>query len=146
MEWPSLLVAWPFSGAVFGAMTTDMLTQKTFIGQFLRKIRRFFLGTFQPDRVEQSIQKNRKGECHRCGLCCELIYRCPFLGKDADQLPYCRIYGDLRPASCRNYPFDAIDSEIDQCGFKFPEVEQPKEPAWVHPHRESKQNGDFPRV
>jgi hypothetical protein len=92
---------------------------RDFVGQLLRKARRAFLGTFRKDYIEQSIEANRKGECHRCGLCCELIYKCPFLGRDGQNLPYCRIYGDLRPANCKNYPFDAVDSEIDSCGYKF---------------------------
>src|SRR4051812_1767379 len=89
------------------------------LGQFLRKARRFYLGTFRPEYIKKSIAENRKGDCHRCGACCELIYKCPFLGKDSQSLPYCRIYGDLRPTNCRSYPFDKIDSEIAQCGFSF---------------------------
>ena len=26
------------------------------------------------------------------------------------------------PRNCRNYPFDAVDSEIDQCGYTFERV------------------------
>lgn len=92
---------------------------RSLVAQLLRKFRRFYLGTFKKDYIAANIAANREGDCHRCGLCCELIYRCPFLGKDAQKLPYCRIYGELRPANCRNYPFDAIDSEVDTCGFKF---------------------------
>src|SRR3954451_6102982 len=95
------------------------ITQRNLVGQVLRKLRRFYLGTFRPEYVEKAIAETRQGDCHRCGLCCELIYKCPFLGRDSQSLPYCRIYGDLRPANCKNYPFDDIDSEIDQCGFKF---------------------------
>lgn len=94
-------------------------TERSLMGQIVRKARRFYLGTFRPEYIEQSIAAKRKGECHRCGLCCQLVYKCPFLGKDAQNLPYCRIYGDLRPTNCRTYPFDEIDAEIDQCGFKF---------------------------
>ena len=95
------------------------IVERSFLGSFLRKWRRFFIGTFRPEIVEKSIAATREGECHRCGLCCELIYKCPFLGKDAQNLPYCRVYGDLRPANCRNYPFDVTDSEIDTCGYTF---------------------------
>lgn len=102
------------------------VAERNFVGQFLRKARRFYLGTFKPEYIEASIKANREGECHRCGACCELIYRCPFLGRDAQSLPYCRVYGDLRPANCRNYPFDAIDSEVDRCGFKFKKPKNPK--------------------
>jgi hypothetical protein len=97
----------------------ERLTKRNLFGQFLRKSRRFYLGTFKQDYIQKAIAETRGGECHRCGLCCELIYKCPFLGKDGENLPYCRIYGDLRPANCRNYPFDRMDSEIDQCGYTF---------------------------
>lgn len=93
-------------------------------GQVLRKARRFGLGTFRPEQVARAIAENRGGECHRCGRCCELVYRCPFLGRDGRNLPCCRIYGDLRPSSCRNYPFDALDSEVPGCGFTFGETKR----------------------
>lgn len=95
------------------------VTERDFIGQLLRKMRRFYLGTFKPEYIQKAIAETREGECHRCGLCCELIYKCPFLGKDSQNLPYCRVYGDLRPANCRNYPFDQKDAEIDTCGYTF---------------------------
>ncbi len=95
------------------------VVKRNLLGQFLRKGRRFIIGTFYPEYIDKAIAATRTGDCHRCGLCCELIYKCAFLGRDSQNLPYCRIYGDLRPANCRNYPFDAIDSEVDTCGFKF---------------------------
>jgi hypothetical protein len=95
------------------------LVKRNFIGQVLRKFRRSYYGVFHPEKIEQSIIATRKGECHRCGLCCELVYKCPFLGRDAENLAYCRVYGDLRPANCKNYPFDSKDAEIDQCGYTF---------------------------
>ena len=99
--------------------------EKSFIGQFLRKTRRTYLSLFRADYVKKSIAENRKGDCHRCGACCELVYKCPFLGRDGQNLPYCRVYGELRPANCRNYPFDAVDSEIEQCGYRFDEKVHP---------------------
>jgi hypothetical protein len=96
------------------------VTSRNLGGQFLRKARRAWLGNFRPEYIQKAIQDTRTGDCHRCGACCELIYKCPFLGRDGQNLPYCRVYGDLRPANCRNYPFDAVDSEIDKCGYKFP--------------------------
>ncbi len=95
------------------------IVERSLVGQFLRKARRFYLGTFKPEYIQEAIAKTREGECHRCGACCELIYRCPFLGRDGQNLPYCRVYGELRPANCRNYPFDIRDAEIDRCGYKF---------------------------
>ena len=105
--------------AVFKPWYQRKITERSFLGQLLRKLRRFYLGTYKPEIIQKSIAETRQGECHRCGLCCELIYKCPFLGKDQENLPYCRIYGDLRPANCKNYPFDVTDSEIDQCGYSF---------------------------
>lgn len=97
------------------------VVQKNLSGQLLRKVRRFYLGTFHKEQIAKTILEARRGECHRCGLCCELIYRCPYLGRDSQNLPYCRVYGDLRPANCHNYPFDAIDSEIENCSYTFKE-------------------------
>ncbi len=90
-------------------------------GRLLRRARRMYYGTFRKDYVKKSVEQNRQGQCHQCGACCELIYKCPFLGKDHTNMSYCRIYGDLRPSNCHVYPFDKIDSEIPQCGFSFPE-------------------------
>lgn len=95
------------------------VVERNLFGQVLRKFRRFYLGSFKPDYIQKAIEEARTGDCHRCGACCELIFRCPFLGRDSQNLPYCRVYGDLRPANCRNYPFDRVDSEVDQCGFRF---------------------------
>lgn len=92
---------------------------KSKMKQFQGKFRRLWFTLFRRAEVEKRIKETRKGECHRCGLCCELAFRCPFLGKDATNLPYCRIYGELRPESCRTYPFDELDSEIEECGFRF---------------------------
>ncbi len=105
--------------SAISAWYDQKIIERNFLGQLLRKIRRFYLGTFKPEIIQKSIAETRQGDCHRCGLCCELIYKCPFLGRDQQNLPYCRIYGDLRPANCKNYPFDQVDAEIDQCGFSF---------------------------
>jgi hypothetical protein len=54
------------------------VTDRNLLGQILRKMRRFYLGTFNPGYIQKSIAENREGECHRCGLCCELIYNAHF--------------------------------------------------------------------
>jgi hypothetical protein len=95
------------------------VVEKSALGQAVRKARRTYLSWFKPEYVKQSIAETRQGECHRCGACCELVHRCPFLGRDAQNLPYCRVYGELRPANCRTYPLDATDSEIENCGYSF---------------------------
>ena len=97
-------------------------------GQVLR-LRRMYYGIFNPAHISQAIQATRAGECHRCGLCCQLVYKCPFLGRDSTNLPYCRIYGDLRPTNCHTYPFDWKDAEIDTCGFSFKKPEDASQGA-----------------
>src|SRR4051812_6135898 len=79
----------------FLGLSEDFLMRKTMWARFFRKMRRAYFGIFHREYVRQSIE-SRKGDCHRCGACCELLYKCPFLGHDAQSLPYCRIYGDLR--------------------------------------------------
>ncbi|MBI3544498.1 MAG: hypothetical protein HY075_14600 [Deltaproteobacteria bacterium] len=102
----------------FFGLSEEFLSRNTYLSECLRKIRRGYFAVFHADYVKANIQE-RQGECHRCGACCKLVYDCPFLGHDAHSLPYCRIYGDLRPGACKNYPFDRVDAEIEQCGFKF---------------------------
>ncbi|OFZ54215.1 MAG: hypothetical protein A2428_13130 [Bdellovibrionales bacterium RIFOXYC1_FULL_54_43] len=95
------------------------ITKRNLLGQILRKGRRFILGTFRKDYIRKSVSESRLGACARCGNCCKLIYDCPFLGFDHHRIPYCRVYGNLRPANCHVYPFDAIDSEVNGCGYRF---------------------------
>jgi hypothetical protein len=109
-----------------GGFIDRLLARRTRMGQMARRVRRFYYGVFRADYIKANVAARREGECHRCGLCCQLVYKCPFLGKDADQLPYCRIYGDLRPTNCHSYPFDKVDSEVDQCGFKFKDEDRPR--------------------
>jgi len=97
----------------------DRLEQGNLLGQTLRKVRRFYLGTFRTNYISETIRNTRSGECLRCGSCCKLIYRCPFLGKDASNKPKCLVYGVFRPANCRFYPFDKFDTEINGCGYQF---------------------------
>ncbi|MDD5381736.1 MAG: hypothetical protein PHG53_08905 [Phycisphaerae bacterium] len=65
------------------------------------------------------VDKNRKGQCRRCGACCKLPNVCPFIGIDKDGLCTCKIY-PLRSLSCRKYP--RTKSELltaDTCGHSF---------------------------
>lgn len=43
--------------------------ERNFLGQFLRKMRRAYLGTFKPEYIQQAIAETREGDCHRCGSC-----------------------------------------------------------------------------
>jgi hypothetical protein len=62
----------------------------------------------------------RRGECNRCGACCKILFRCPFLGTDAEGQYTCRIY-ERRFAQCRLYPLHRADLlELEgQCSYTF---------------------------
>ena len=66
----------------------------------------------------------RQGECNRCGACCEILFKCPFLKKHGDGTTTCGIYED-RPSQCRLFPIDRRDLEEvrGSCSFYF--IEKP---------------------
>ncbi len=75
-----------------------------------------------------ALLSRRRGECNRCGSCCKILFRCPFLGQDAEGQYTCRIY-DRRFAQCRLFPLHAADlRELrGQCSFTF--EAEPARPA-----------------
>ncbi|MBW2973810.1 YkgJ family cysteine cluster protein [Candidatus Woesearchaeota archaeon] len=76
------------------------------------KIKRF-LTAFLP------VDKNRTGKCNRCGACCMLPFKCPFLRFDENNKAKCLIYL-IRPPMCRKYPrTDKEHITKDTCGFGF---------------------------
>ncbi|MBI3620935.1 MAG: hypothetical protein HY208_01925 [Nitrospirae bacterium] len=68
----------------------------------------------------QDQQQLREGECVRCGRCCRLVFRCPFLG-GTEENPTCLIYERGRPFQCAAFPIDPRDlADVDfQCGYHF---------------------------
>ena len=66
------------------------------------------------------LLERRKGDCNRCGACCKILFRCPFLATDAEGQYTCRIY-EKRFAQCRLYPLHAGDLlELEgQCSYTF---------------------------
>ncbi|MGH9966864.1 MAG: YkgJ family cysteine cluster protein [Pyrinomonadaceae bacterium] len=66
----------------------------------------------------------RRGECNRCGACCELVFKCPFLKKNPDGTSLCGIY-ENRPNSCRLFPIEKRDIEEVRgtCSYYF--IEKP---------------------
>ncbi len=61
----------------------------------------------------------RQGECDRCGDCCKILFRCPFLTQDADGNSLCRIY-EYRFTQCRHYPIQPRDlTEVSRCSYTF---------------------------
>jgi Fe-S-cluster containining protein len=86
--------------------------------QLRGKLRRFL----QANLVQQdadALLSQRRGECNRCGACCKILFRCPFLGTDAQGQYTCRIY-DYRFSQCRLFPLHARDLvEVKECSYTF---------------------------
>ncbi|MEW5807659.1 MAG: hypothetical protein AB1756_09985 [Acidobacteriota bacterium] len=82
------------------------------------KLRRFYKSHFRRKKVWESIGM-RRGECDRCGECCKILLRCPFL-VELDDTTYCRIY-EKRFSQCRLYPIEPKDiREIGgKCTYDF---------------------------
>jgi hypothetical protein len=82
------------------------------------KIRRWLLDKFRKEQIEKAIAK-RRGECRKCGQCCRLVFKCPFLQKEGS-CETCKIY-KYRPAQCRHFPIDKNDlRELGKtCGYYF---------------------------
>jgi hypothetical protein len=90
------------------------------------KVRRFVQANILREDTEALVAK-RRGECNRCGACCKILFRCPFLDTDADGQYTCRIY-EKRFAQCRLFPLHAADLlELrDECSYSFaPEPARP---------------------
>lgn len=90
------------------------------------KVRRFMWPIVSPKTFKESLAK-REGHCTRCGACCKLLYRCPFL-EEKDGMYACSIQGK-KPGNCIRFPIDARDlAERDmvmpevKCGYTFPDT------------------------
>jgi Fe-S-cluster containining protein len=93
------------------------------------KVRRFLQAKVLREET-QPLLARRKGECNRCGACCKILFRCPFLGTDAEGQYTCRIY-DKRFAQCRLFPLHAEDlRELgEECSYTFDAEPALGEPA-----------------
>ena len=83
------------------------------------KVRRFFFSHFRQSYVAEQASR-LSGECNRCGNCCEILFRCPFVIKQDDGFSACSIY-ENRPSQCSAFPIDErclADVEFD-CTFSF---------------------------
>lgn len=87
------------------------------------KLRRFYLGHFRPGYVRRN-QARRRGECKRCGACCQLGLRCWQL-RHTSQTTEC-VRHERRPLNCRLFPIDERDlsdrdviNPLAPCGFSF---------------------------
>ena len=87
------------------------------------KIRRYVNTNFRKQETIASLAL-RRGECNRCGACCELVFKCPFLKKNDDGTTLCGIY-ENPPNSCRLFPIEQRDiREVrGTCSYYF--IEKP---------------------
>lgn len=87
--------------------------------QLRGKARRFVQVTLLREDADAQLSK-RQGECNRCGACCKILFRCPFLGTDQNGQYTCRIYG-MRSAQCRLFPLHARDLRelTEPCSYTF---------------------------
>jgi len=87
------------------------------------KIRRFLNTNFRKQETIAALAL-RRGECNRCGACCELVFKCPFLKKQPDGSSLCGIY-ENRPNSCRLFPIEQRDIQEVKgtCSYYF--IEKP---------------------
>jgi len=87
------------------------------------KVRRFVKTTFRKESTIASLAL-RQGECNRCGACCELVFKCPFLKKNPVGTSMCGIY-ENRPNSCRLFPIEKRDIQEVRgtCSYYF--IEKP---------------------
>jgi len=85
------------------------------------KVRRWWLVHFRPRYVAAQLQR-RRGRCVRCGECCRIVFRCPWL-RDGNR---CAIY-PRRALQCRMFPIDERDLEdVPRCSFRFVPPQAPR--------------------
>jgi len=97
--------------------------------------RRWIFTKILPDKVLYRWKPHRRGDCNRCGLCCKIVFRCPFFYED-EQTTACMIYTSEKhaPPPCLVFPSDPGDlAEVQReilpapCPFYF--EGQPEHPT-----------------
>ncbi len=72
-------------------------------------VRRWVLSTFLPDRILYRWKPYQRGGCNRCGLCCKIVFRCPFF-VETEHITACMIYSTKHAVPpCVTFPIDPID-------------------------------------
>ena len=106
-------------------MSFTKITFRVRLKLFCGSVRRLFVNVFRPGYVRASLAQ-RRGECRRCGACCQLVCRCCFF-RDDDGIPSCAIYDRYRFPNCSSFPVDGHDladrdliSPDIPCGFWWP--------------------------
>ena len=97
--------------------------------QIRGKVRRFVQGSLLREDTEPLLAR-RQGDCNRCGACCKILFRCPFLTTDDEGQYSCRIY-KMRFSQCRLFPLRASDLRelSEECSYTF--EAEPLRPASI---------------
>jgi len=89
------------------------------------KLRRAMLGRVLTGHTRRR-HESRRGQCLRCGACCQLGRVCPSLEIDENGLASCAKYDQPRDPTCRLYPTTESDlrdrdriSPGTKCGYYF---------------------------
>lgn len=89
------------------------------------KLRRAMLGRVFTGYTRRRHEL-RRGQCNRCGACCQLGRVCPSLEIDDSGLANCAKYDQPRDPTCRLYPTTESDlrerdriSPGTKCGYYF---------------------------
>ncbi|MDX2029558.1 MAG: hypothetical protein SF339_02745 [Blastocatellia bacterium] len=97
--------------------------------------RRWVLAKVLPDKILYRWKPYQRGGCNRCGLCCKIVFRCPFF-YEGDGTTACMIYTSEKhaPPPCVVFPIDPQDlAEVQRevapapCPFYF--EGQPEHPT-----------------
>ena len=96
--------------------------------------RRWLLATFLPDKILYRWKPYQRGGCNRCGLCCKIVFRCPFFFEN-ETTTACMIYTTKHATPpCVVFPVDPSDlAEVQRevapapCPFHF--EGQPEHPT-----------------
>jgi hypothetical protein len=104
-------------------------------------LRRTILPQLLPDELLYRWKPYQRGECNRCGACCQIQFQCSFMVRDPGDLTHCSIYqSDHAPKACLVFPVDPLDLHTLQreigyvCTFYYegaPDPIPPHEYAWI---------------
>jgi len=95
-------------------IVTQALKGSPFALHATGKLRRFWIVHFRKEYVHRQLPV-RKGKCHQCGTCCNLLFTCPMLKKQGR----CFVYGSCRSQTCMVFPIDQRDiDEVKLCGVQ----------------------------
>lgn len=71
--------------------------------------RRWVLAHTLPDRILYRWKPYQRGGCNRCGLCCKIVFRCPFFLEN-EHTTACMVYTTKHASPpCVTFPIDPID-------------------------------------